>query len=58
MYSEESDDFSFDTSEEDSDSVSDTNSVVQKSEVYKKYQIFRHLLYLNTWHVQDLHFLV
>jgi hypothetical protein len=54
VFSEESDDFWFDTSEQDSD----TSSVVHESEPMKKCQIFRKLLYLPAWRVQDLHFSV
>jgi hypothetical protein len=36
VFCEESDDFWFDTSEEDTDSESDTSSVVHESEPYEK----------------------
>ena len=39
-FSEESDDFWFDTSEEDTDSESDTSSVVHESEPYEKVSDF------------------
>jgi len=58
VFSEESDDFWFDTSEEDSDTDSDTSSVVHESEPMKKCQIFRNIMYLAVWRVQDLHFSV
>jgi hypothetical protein len=49
VFSEESDDFWFDTSEEDSERDSDTNNVVHEREHMKKCQIFRNILYLTTW---------
>ena len=58
VFSEESDDFWFDTSEEDSESDSDTSSVVLKVNRLKKCQIFRNVLCLTAWRVQDLHFSV
>jgi hypothetical protein len=58
IFSEESDDFWFDTSEEDSDGDSDTSSVLNESVSYEEVQIFRNLLYLTAWCVQDLHFSV
>jgi len=58
VFSEESDDFWFDTSEEDSDGESDTSSVWTKTYRMKKCQIFRTLLYLTAWRVQDMHFSV
>ena len=58
VFSEEYDDFWFDTSEEDSDGDSDTSSVVNESVSYEKCEVFRTLLYLKAWHIQDLHFSV
>jgi len=58
VFSEESDDFWFDTSEEDSDGDSDTSSVVNESVSYEEVSDFRTLLYLKAWRVQDLHFSV
>jgi len=46
VFSEESDDFWFDTSEEDSDRDSDTSSIVHKVNRMKKCQIFYNVLYL------------
>jgi hypothetical protein len=43
VFSEESDDFWFDTSEEDSDGDSDTCSVVNESVSYEKVSDFSHL---------------
>jgi len=40
VFSEESDDFWFDTSEEDSERDSDTSSVVHESELYEKVSDF------------------
>jgi len=40
VFSEESDDFWFDTSEEETDSESDTSSVVHESEQYEKVSHF------------------
>jgi hypothetical protein len=56
LFPEESDDFWFDTSEVDSDSETDTSSVLHES--VEKCQIFHNLLYLTVWRVQSLHFLV
>ena len=56
VFSEESDDFSFDTNEEDS--VKQIQVVLHmKVNRMKKCQIFRHLLYPTAWRVQGLHFL-
>ena len=56
VFSEESDDFWFDTSEEDSEGDSDASSICMKVNCMKKCQIFRNVLYLTAWRVQDLHF--
>jgi len=58
VFSEESDDFWFDTSEEDSDG--DSVQAVLWMTVYrkKKCQIFHNVLYPMVWRVQDLHFSV
>ena len=40
VFSEQSDDFSIDTSEEDSESESDTSSVVHESELYEEVSDF------------------
>jgi hypothetical protein len=57
VFSEESDDFWFDTSEEDSDSRIQAVFCMKLNHM-KKCQIFRNLLYLTAWRVQDLHFSV
>ena len=53
VFFEESDDFSFDTNKDDSDSDSDTSNVVHESEPYDNCYIFRILFYLTAWRVQD-----
>jgi len=58
IFSEKSDDFWFDTSEEHSDGDSDTSSVVNESVSTKKCQIFHNLLYLTAWCIQDMYFSV
>jgi hypothetical protein len=42
VFSEESDDFLFDASEEDSDSESDTSNVVHESEPYEELSYISH----------------
>ena len=58
VFCAESDNFCFDTSEENTDSASDTSSAVHESEPYEKCQTFRKLLNLTAWRFQDLHFSV
>ena len=58
VFSEESDDFWFDTSKEDSAGNSDTSRLWMKVYRTKKCQIFCTLLYLTAWRVQSLHFSV
>jgi len=41
-FAEESDDFLFDTSEEDSDSESDTSNVMHESKLYEELSCFSH----------------
>jgi hypothetical protein len=58
VFSEESHEFLFDTSEEDSDSESYRSNVVHELNRMKNCYVFRILLYLTAWRFQDLHFSV
>jgi hypothetical protein len=55
VFSEESNDFRFDTSKEDSDRDTVTSSIALESEQYEEVSDFS---YLTAWCVQDLHFSV
>ena len=58
VLSEESDDFWFDTSEEIQTEIRIQAVLCMKVNHVKWCQMFRNLLYLTAWRIQDLHFSV